>query len=150
MAKERGAQLESTVVIPETYNGLPVVKIAEYAFCDDFLYVSMSSHHVIYDPNYDYVIQKIVLPDTIEEIGVGAFALCGVLKEVNIPEGVKTIGRCTFFHCGSLNNIILPSTLETIGKEAFGSSALTEITIPESVKTIGDIAFGYCIKLQQI
>lgn len=73
------------VVIPDTYNGLPVTQIGENAF---------SSQGKI---------EKIVLPEGITSIGAGAFKSCSALKEINLSQNLETIYEEAFRNCYSLD-----------------------------------------------
>ena len=91
-----------------------------------------------------------VVPDCVQKIAREAFrknlAYGGdVLKKVVLPEGLKTIGIGAFNKCKTLEGINLPDTLTKIEDEAFlGCKALTTITIPAKLKTIGGSAFCGC------
>ena len=57
-------------------------------------------------------IQKIVLPDTIESIGIKAFGLCKTLTTINIPERDTIIPWGAFAECESLTEIRLSNNVE--------------------------------------
>ena len=63
-------------------------------------------------------IKKIVLPESVTEIGEGAFSGCTSLTSVNIPKGVKAIGDGAFKNCTSLKKITLPKGVSQ-GKDVF-------------------------------
>ena len=87
-------------------------------------------------------ITSIVLPETITELGFGAFRMCDALKDVNLPKGITKIEDRVFSGCRSLKNITLPDGIISIGKFAFiGCESLQKITIPSSVKSIDENAF---------
>jgi hypothetical protein len=94
--------------------------------------------------------ETMVVPDGVQKIAREAFrknlAYGGdVLKKVVLPEGLKTIGIGAFNKCKTLEGINLPDTLTKIEDEAFlGCKALTAITIPAKLKTIGGSAFCGC------
>ena len=69
-----------------------------------------------------------VIPNTVTNIGVNAFASCLNLDYVTIPDSVLTIGGGAFRYCLSL----------------------TSITIPGSVTNLGFIAFANCFNLTAI
>ena len=74
------------VVIPETYNNLPVTKIAEGAFAN----ASITS---------------VVMPDCVTSIGDSAFNGCSQLTSVYIGYGVVYIGVDAFVGCSSLSSV---------------------------------------------
>ena len=93
----------------------------------------------------------VTLPESITNIGMGAFLGCVNLKWINIPSSVTAIEASAFRDCSSLENIILPSGVTTIGASAFvGCSSLKSITLPDSVTTIGANAFRGCSSLENI
>lgn len=61
----------------------------------------------------------VVLPDSLEEIGVGAFRGCTGLRGIRIPESVVLIGGEAFYGCTELEAISLSSSLDQIGIDAF-------------------------------
>ena len=92
-------------------------------------------------------IQTVELPETIIEIGHGAFGSINNLSfksmtEINIPSSVTSIGYMAFRGCTGLTNITIPNSITSIGGYAFYyCTGLTSITIPDSVTSIGGIAF---------
>lgn len=117
-------------------------------------------------------LEKVVLPEGLEEIGCKVFHGCASLQEIKIPEGVKKIKASAFRLCSSLEKVVIPSAvkeiewhgfyecsalkevvfaegLEKIGSCAFqGCSALKEVVIPATVTKIGDCAFKNCPNLK--
>ena len=66
----------------------------------------------------------------------------------SIPNSVKNIGIGAFRNNLYLRNIIIPNSVENIGSSAFNNcSNLTDITIPNSVEYIEKSAFEYCNNL---
>ena len=94
---------------------------------------------------------SITIPDSVITIGDYAFESCNNLTSVIIPDGVTTIGLLAFAGCVSLTSVKIPNSVTTIGGMAFMScTGLTSITIPDSVTTIGDTAFSNCESLTKI
>lgn len=124
---------DNDLIIPATYNGLPVAAIAAEAFAyNDYLY-------------------SVVIPDSITHIGDSAFTDSWYLERVTFGSGLKVIGERAFYRCGALSTATLPAGVTTIGIRAFYMcSALTGITIPATVETIGDYAFGACSGLTEV
>ena len=91
-----------------------------------------------------------VLPNSIREIGAGAFIGCTSLVEVCSCEGLLTIGESAFGNCTSLKVVRLCEGLEIIGDESFyGCTSLRRIIVPASVNCIGFATFSNCISLME-
>ena len=114
-----GAGQEAKIVIPETYDNLPVVEIGESAF-------AYSKH------KSDIV--SVTIPDNVTKIGLNAFYNQDALETVNIgtnsklasiennafsgnsalkgfylPAGATSLGDSVFNNCGSLNSFTVAS-----------------------------------------
>lgn len=91
----------------------------------------------------------VIMPNTLQKIGYGAFYRCSGIHEYEIPEGVTEIGPYAFYGNSNLSRITLPSTLTTIkGSNTFYQcTKLKNITIPENVTKIGDYVFSGCTSL---
>lgn len=63
---------------------------------------------------------RIYFPDSLREIGAGAFENCDNLYTVAIPENVETIGDYAFMDCDSLDNVVILSRDAVFGEECFG------------------------------
>ena len=96
-----GTCRDTDIVIPSTYNGLPVTSIGEEAFS---LCQSLTS---------------IEIPDSVTSIGSRAFFYCSSLKSVVIGDSVTSIGYDAFFRCSSLTSIEIPDSVTSIGDYAF-------------------------------
>ena len=96
-------------------------------------------------------LSNIVIPDSVTDVGKSAFSGCSSLSNIVIPDSVTDIGDDAFFHCSSLSNIVIPDSVTDIGEGAFlYCSSLSNIVIPNSVTDIGDYAFSYCSSLSNI
>lgn len=112
------------LVVPSTYEGMPVTAIGFGAFI-------MNS-----------TLESVVLPNSVEKIEACAFAMIGTLKSFNCGNGVTFIGDTCFADCTELTELILSNKLETIDKVAFMNTGLKTIDIPKSVTTIGADIFS--------
>ena len=89
------------IVIPSTYQGLPVTSIDPTAF-------------------YEIkTITSVAIPKTVKKIGSGAFLGCSSLVSVYFPDYLKEIGISAFMYCTSLKRLDLPESLESFGMFAF-------------------------------
>ena len=128
-----GICVDTDVLIPPTYQDLPVTEIGNEAFkgC-----------------NYLY---SVTIPNSVTSIGGSAFSSCGNLESINIPNSVTSIGDRAFEGCRSFTSITIPDSVTSIGDYAFAScSSFTSITIPDSVTSIGDYAFASCSSFTSI
>ena len=163
------------LVIPSTYNDLPVTKIGENAF-----------------ENRPELVE-VVLPDTITEIKDGAFNYCSKLKKINIPDSVRKMGVGVFDGCDvleyenlnglkylgnwlidarnavmsrtsfkettigisanafngntNIDEIIIPNGVTEIYKDTFRNSSLTKLVIHENINSIDLTSLDYTSKL---
>ncbi len=95
--------------IPDTIDGLPVTSIGDWAF-------------------YGASITKVVIPDSVTNIGGYAFELCSGLTSVTISKSVTSIGGQAFYYCTSLTNVMIPDSVTDIGYYVFaGCASLTSV-----------------------
>ncbi len=137
------ADLRGTVVIPDYYEGLPVVRVADEGFGGDGTLDSFRNT----------VTTGVALPETLVEIGDYAFGNCTALKEIVIPDGVVSLGRGVFDEDEDLLRAVLPSSLSEIPDRLFfGCTALYDVSIPATaaVKVIGGGAFRGCEDLTSV
>lgn len=156
------------IIIPDTYNGLPVTGIWDSAF-----------------NNCNYI-TSITIPDSVTSIS-DAFSCCGSLTAIivddnntaytdvdgvlfnkdktelllypanksdlvyTIPDGVTSIDSHSFDGCRNLMSLILPDSVKTIWDYAFDScQRLTTITLSEGVAFLGDDWLQDCHALNKI
>ncbi len=115
---------DPSVVIPDTFNGLPVTAISDSAFegCTD--------------------VMSVTIPDSVKSIGNYAFRNCNRLTSVTIPDSVTSIGNWAFNGCTSLTSITIPDSVTSIGDRAFyGCSGLTDVYITD-ISAWCNINFG--------
>ena len=90
-----------------------------------------------------------VIPEGQEK--VGAYTFSGInIRSVVFPNSVKEIGDGAFKGCADLTKVVITNGVESIGKEAFMDAGLTSVVIPNSVKSIGEKAFANCIGLYSV
>ncbi len=150
----------STVVIPESFNGIPV--------------------EVIQDLNKNEIIETLILPESIIRIYDNAFYYCPNLKyteygnakylgsaenkhialikaantaitSVEIHPQTVIIADDAFADCKSLTNVTFGNLLKSIGAGAFSDlDSLKNVEIPDSVNCLGKDAFFSCDALERV
>ncbi|MBR4749943.1 MAG: leucine-rich repeat domain-containing protein [Abditibacteriota bacterium] len=100
---------------------------------------------------YDARVKRVVLPDGLKRIGVGAFRGCRELESINIPSSVTRISGNAFLCCKKLSDIVLPDGLTSIENRAFYyCKSLKSINIPRGVTSICECAFDGCEGLTSV
>jgi hypothetical protein len=91
------------------------------------------------------------IPNSVTNIGNGAFYVCTSLTSLTIPNSVTSIGNFAFAYCTSLTSVTIGNSVTTIGDYAFaGCTGLASVTIPDSVTSICYRAFDYCTGLTSV
>lgn len=94
------------------------------------------------------VIGGYIIPNSVTNIGSGAFMGCKRLASITIPTSVTGIGNSAFSGCKRLTNIIIPEGVPKIGYSTFSyCDNLVSITIPGSVTNTDSGAFSDCKSL---
>ncbi|MDL2224493.1 DUF4270 family protein [Bacteroidales bacterium OttesenSCG-928-M06] len=96
-------------------------------------------------------VTKIVIPNSVEEIGYHAFSRCSSLASVTISNKVTNIENFTFSDCTSLRSVIIPEGVTRIGVGVFEEcTSLVSVVIPSSVTEINHYAFENCTSLKHM
>lgn len=84
-------------------------------------------------------LEKIDLPDSIQQIGNRAFRRCKMLADIHFPANLKDIGEETFYFCAA-NELQLPKKVEFIadGHSANGRS-WNRCALPGRVYSISEM-----------
>lgn len=87
-------------------------------------------------------VKSITIPDTVVEIGEGAFYGAVSAESILLSESLYEIGSSAFYDCRNVKNVRLPLGLKIIGGFAFADCTKLEgISIPKGVSSIGGGAF---------
>ena len=111
---------ETSIVIPETIDDMPVTAIADEAF--------KGSH-----------IANVKIGENIKEIGGAAFSHCKNLKNVVWNTSCDISYSC-FFDCPKLSKFDL-SNVKKIGGCAFSESGIKKVELSENIEEVGWGAF---------
>ena len=121
------------IEISSVHNGLPVVEIASHAF--------MGAHNV----------ESILIPDSIMDIGWGAFSGCDHLTDVRLSSSLKQIEGYLFNGCVLLETVSVPEGVTKVGDRAFHScDSLKCVDLPSTLTCIDGTPFDGCSSLSDI
>ena len=120
-----------------------------YSLKDGVLY-SKDGSVLLHMPSGKYI-REYIVPNSVTNIGNGAFSGCNKLKTISIPNNVTSIGDEAFLGCSGLSNINIPNSVTSIGDRAFvACDKLETIGIPDNVTSIGNSVFADCNSLKEI
>lgn len=122
----------NNLVMPNIYNGKPILEIDEYVFANNG------------------AIQVLSLPVNLVKIHLAAFKNCTQLYALGLPMTLTHLDTDAFSGCTSLEEIILSTNLEVIGNNAFEGCKITTITLFSKVQEIRSRAFADCTKLNEV
>ena len=93
---------------------------------------------------------KMVIPEGVTEIPSGCFDLCKSLRcEVVLPSTLETIGIHAF-ESSYITKVNFPENLKKIGDNAFYNAMIEEAILPDGCNEIGMGAFSLNLNLSRI
>ena len=96
------------MVIPSTYNGMPVTSIANLkGSITSGAFRGCSS------------LTSVTIPDSVTSIGIYTFFYCTSLSSITIPDSVNSIGDRAFSFCISLSRVTFEGNAPTMGSDVF-------------------------------
>ena len=158
---------DTEIMIPSTYEGLPVKEIGERAF------QYMTTVREVFIPETvakigemafeNSSLEKAVIPNSVTEIGDDAFSANNI-TEISVGEdnqNYKSIDGSLYTKDGKVllqyakgrrvTEFIMPSSVEIIVENAFANDlVLTSITLSENLREIHFYAFANCSSLAEI
>jgi len=124
---------ETNVVVPDVIEGANVTIIGDWAFA--------SNHNLV----------NISIPQTVTNLGMGAFQECKKLESIVIPDGISLIPSWIFYDCLSLTNVTIPGGVNKIGESAFNQCVkLQNLCLNGIISTIDTCAFSGCSSLTNV
>lgn len=112
----------------------------------------------------DKVLKGVIIPDSIIEIGIGAFENCDSLVEINISANVTKINNFAFRFCDnlvtinidennpnytSIDGVLFTKDVTKLIQYPSGKSEKNYM-VPEGVTEVGAIAFSFCDTIEHI
>lgn len=158
---------ETSVVIPSTIDGKPVVRIESDAFHGNGTLTSVTLPASLLEiGNMTFKnctsLSHVALPETLQSIGWNAFENCG-LESVRIPRNVTHIGDVCFFGCQDLSVIEVDASnpaYASVDGVLYDKETTTllccplakegVLRIPATVTTLKEWALAHCKKLTQV
>ncbi len=143
--------------IPAEIEGLPVTKIAPGAFKGDrdIAYASLPiTLEEIGDEAFENCRTLTTLdtsaPSHLKKIGAYAFYNCSALEAAILPDSVEEIGFGAFAYCG-MHHAVLPASLRKLPKWAFAyNMQLDTVMLPAGIERIEEDAFRHCDALHTV
>ncbi|MBR2255932.1 MAG: leucine-rich repeat protein [Blautia sp.] len=153
------------IVIPDRYQGFPVIGISEDVTFQNLNEVKgAASIRVILPDRWESIgeeafecsserlhnkrlrraepVLEIHLPEQLKTLDVDCFQSCDSLKHIDLPYGLERIEECAFWECEGLREIVIPETVKSIGSQAFDSCyGLSYIVIPPQTTHLGEFLF---------
>ena len=134
------------VVFPTS---LRVIEDEAFSGCNSLTTVKFNEGlEYIEDSAFSYTnIQKLVLPNSLIEIGESAFECCD-FESIAFGSKLKIIGERAFADNPALKNIKFNEGLEKIGDEAFFECGVESVILPDSLSSMSFDAFNGCTCLK--
>lgn len=158
--------------VPATVDGRPIVKVGGCGGSESLTLVTFPADSRVRAFDWGAFggsgIASIALPDSLDDLGQGAFYNCKKLQTVVWPKNndmLKIIPEQTFYGCSMLDDDVvasIPASVETIDYQAFANcdpgnivegetpEPFTDIVIPGTVKTVERYAFYLCSRVRSI
>lgn len=131
-----------TVILPKT---IKTIGSEAFAACSSLTVLTPKEKNIINEnqPRFE-------IPDTVEEIGIGAFQDCARIQGIDkMSKKIQTILPLTFYGCNSLERAELPHNLTSIDRSAFKwCIGLKHGTLPPTVSKVHREAFYGCESME--
>ena len=135
-----GSQLTS-ITLPNT-----ITHIGSSAFCNHRGIKTLELPNLLSIGNeafrWCHTLQKVVIPECINNIGITTFQGCLYMTEIQFPQTLTSIPYACLYACSALKSITLPPNITSIPQECFNACvSLQSISLPVGVTSVGLRAF---------
>lgn len=160
-----GYSFNKDIVIPETFEWIPIIEIWEWAFerhwytsvifsknlikIWDKAFASNKISEISIPEDVVYIwkraflsnqLTSVKIPDSVKFIWIWAFSF-NKISSFQLPDWLKVISPELFTH-NNIEILDIPNWIETIGYSAFSNSNIKDLIIPSTVKEIWNSAFA--------
>lgn len=146
VCQKEDVTLSGKLAIPNTYNGLPVKEIEQFAYCQNVTAISIPA-------NLEYI-EGFVFFDNLTSITVDKNNKNYYVKNncLICPNNLSPIPDRTKVLVLACKNAVIPSdgSVITLGRGAFSGKGVKEITIPDTIRYVLWCAFMGCEDLTTV
>ncbi len=137
---------DSTLTIPSSFGGKPVVSIGTSAFASNtFLQTVNIPDTVTRIQGFAFrgcvQLETIRFSQNLTSIGNSAFEGSLALTSVSFPASLRSIGSSAFSGCMNLESVSFQEGLESLAGYVFQGAHLTVVTLPDSLRSMSDKSF---------
>lgn len=98
-----------------------------------------------------YLLETVILPNSITAMNEGCFGSCYLLTTFAFPPQITKVSNSVLSYCYGLESVLIPPGVTEISNSAFQyCTSLTSVTIPSAVAIIGSSAFSNTTSLDEI
>ncbi len=94
--------------------------------------------------------KRVIIPDSVEKIGEGAFKNCKNLERIDFGNGLSVIGNGAFENCVSLRLALVPHSVRELGDGAFMGCSSVIFADIMSVPSVPRALFRNCVSLKNV
>ncbi len=100
----------------------------------------------------DPYLEDVILPETIDTIGLQAFSDLPNLKHLDLPNSVSYIGQNCFAESGLEGEFVMPAGVQIIESATFRNTLINKLTFAEGSRldSIGDQAIFFMFELEEL
>lgn len=103
-----------------------------------------------YQAFQDSALRTVTIGDGLTQLRSDVFNRCVQLESVLLPATLQEIGISAFESCSSLTSIRFPASLQSIGESAFAETGLTTLHFGENLQMVSGYAFKDCANLLSV